>query len=88
MGTPLFRFLGALPMEVRERIQKIAEILLREEDAEELRQNTEEVDRQLLLLDQITMVDVSIVRMDLQTKRGDMVCQIERIRGHIAVLRA
>jgi hypothetical protein len=88
MGRPLFNFMDSLPICIRNRIHKIAEFLLCKLDVEKLQHEADKVDAELRILSQITMVDVSMVRLQLDAKRADIVREMERIQEHIAVLLA
>jgi hypothetical protein len=88
MGMELFRFMESLPIDIRERIHKKAELLMCQSKCEAHQDTMRELAKQLRVLDQITMADVSLVRLELDTKCNEALQAIRALRDHMDVLLA
>ena len=88
MGMELFRFMESLPIDIRERIHKKAELLMCQSKCEAHQDTIHELAKQLRVLDQITMADVSLVRLELDTKRNEALQAIRALQDHMDVLLA
>ena len=88
MGRELHNFMTHLPTDFCKRVQKSAEVLLCQSQCKEHQGAICKLDCQLNLLVQIPSADVTMVRLELQNKRDDIVREMERIQQHMAVLLA